>query len=194
MPFLLWLLVFRAQFLACDPTVSPSALEFIHYSLNTYSGLRALCANQWQNGFSESPCLSCAIISCLGLPWWLRGLRNLPAMWIQSLDWEVGGEHGNPLQYSSLENPHGQRSLASYSLWGHKESDTTEQLSTSATDRLDWNESTLELCASFIRTETYGTTTVEQAEQWTQIGSLLSWSRSSRCSAAQQNFLCCSVE
>ena len=32
-----------------------------------------------------------------------------------------GGGHGNPLQYSCLENPHGQRSLASYSLWGCKE-------------------------------------------------------------------------
>ena len=37
-----------------------------------------------------------------------------------------GGEHGNPLQYSYLENPHGQRSLAGYSPWGHKESDTIE--------------------------------------------------------------------
>ena len=38
-----------------------------------------------------------------------------------------GGEHGNPLQYSCLENPHGQRSLAVYSpSWGHKELDTTE--------------------------------------------------------------------
>ena len=27
-----------------------------------------------------------------------------------------GGGHGNPLQYSRLENPHGQRSLAGYSL------------------------------------------------------------------------------
>ena len=27
-----------------------------------------------------------------------------------------GVEHGNPLQYSCLENPHGQRSLAGYSL------------------------------------------------------------------------------
>jgi len=26
-----------------------------------------------------------------------------------------GGGHGNPLQYSCLENPHGQRSLAGYS-------------------------------------------------------------------------------
>ena len=37
-----------------------------------------------------------------------------------------GGGHGNPLQYSCLENPHGQRSLAGYSPWGHKELDTTE--------------------------------------------------------------------
>ena len=29
-----------------------------------------------------------------------------------------GGGHGNPLQYSGLENPHGQRSLAGYSPWG----------------------------------------------------------------------------
>ena len=38
--------------------------------------------------------------------------------------------HGNPLQYSCLENPQGQRSLPSYSPWGLKESDTTERLST----------------------------------------------------------------
>ena len=37
-----------------------------------------------------------------------------------------GGGHGNPLQYSCLENLHGQRSLVGYSSWGHKESDTTE--------------------------------------------------------------------
>ena len=39
------------------------------------------------------------------------------------------GGHGNPLQYSDLENPHGQRSLAGCSPWGCKESDTTEHLS-----------------------------------------------------------------
>ena len=37
-----------------------------------------------------------------------------------------GGENGNPLQYSCLENPHGQRSLVGYSPWGRKESDMTE--------------------------------------------------------------------
>ena len=41
-----------------------------------------------------------------------------------------GVGHGNPLQYSCLENPHGQRSLAGYSPWGCKESDMTERLST----------------------------------------------------------------
>ena len=30
-----------------------------------------------------------------------------------------GGGHGNPLQYSCLENPHGQRSLVGYSQWCH---------------------------------------------------------------------------
>ena len=42
-----------------------------------------------------------------------------------------GGGNGNPLQYSCLEKFH-RHSLASYSSWGHKESDTTEQLSTNA--------------------------------------------------------------
>ena len=62
-------------------------------------------------------------------------VKNLPAMWaawVKSLSWEdsSAGGHGNPLQYSSLENPHGQRSLAGYSPCGHKEMDMTEQLST----------------------------------------------------------------
>ena len=36
----------------------------------------------------------------------IPGLRRSP-----------GGGHGNPLQYSCLENPHGQRSLVGYSPW-----------------------------------------------------------------------------
>ena len=40
------------------------------------------------------------------------------------------GGHGNPLQYSCPENPHGQRSLVGYSPWGRKELGTTEKLST----------------------------------------------------------------
>ena len=34
--------------------------------------------------------------------------------------------NGNPLQYSCLENPHEQRSLAGHIPWGCKESDMTE--------------------------------------------------------------------
>ena len=40
------------------------------------------------------------------------------------------GGLGNSLQYSCLENPHGQKSLAGSSPWGRKESDMTELLST----------------------------------------------------------------
>ena len=48
---------------------------------------------------------------------------------IPGLGRSPGEGHGNPLQYSCLENPHGQRNLVGYSPWGHKESDMTEQLS-----------------------------------------------------------------
>ena len=37
-----------------------------------------------------------------------------------------GGARGNPLQYTYLETPHGQRSLVPYSPWGHKESGMSE--------------------------------------------------------------------
>ena len=61
-------------------------------------------------------------------------LKNLPAMWeawVRSLGWEdsPGRGHGNLLQNSCLENPHGQRNLVDSSPWGRKELDMTEQLS-----------------------------------------------------------------
>ena len=40
-----------------------------------------------------------------------------------------GEGHGNPFQYSCLENSCGQRSLAGHNPWGCKESDMTERLS-----------------------------------------------------------------
>ena len=51
--------------------------------------------------------------------------------WVQSLGWEdpLGEGHGNPLQYSCLENPRGQRNLAGPSSWGCKMLDTAERLS-----------------------------------------------------------------
>ena len=49
--------------------------------------------------------------------------KNLPANAgdlgsIPGLGVSHGGGHGNPLQYSCLENPHGQRSLVGYSPQG----------------------------------------------------------------------------
>ena len=41
---------------------------------------------------------------------------------IPGLGRSLGGGYGNPLQYSCLKNPHGQRSLADYSQQGCKES------------------------------------------------------------------------
>ena len=51
---------------------------------------------------------------------------------IPGLGRSPGGGHGNSLQYSYLENPHGRRSLVGYSPWSYKELYTTEQLSTEA--------------------------------------------------------------
>ena len=50
-------------------------------------------------------------------------VKNLPATWgilgsIPGLGRPPGAEHGNPLQYSCLENPNTQRSLAGYNPWG----------------------------------------------------------------------------
>ena len=63
-----------------------------------------------------------------GLPWWLRWSRiclqcGRPGL-ILGLGRSPGGQHGNPLQYSCLENPHRQRNLEGYNPWGRKESDT----------------------------------------------------------------------
>ena len=61
---------------------------------------------------------------------WCPVILNVPS----SLSYSqamLGGRHGNPLHYSCLENPHGQRSLAGCNPWDCKESDKTERLSTS---------------------------------------------------------------
>ena len=50
--------------------------------------------------------------------------------WIPGLGRSCGGGHGNMLQYSCLENPHGQRSLVGYSPRGRKERLSTAHLVT----------------------------------------------------------------
>ena len=61
--------------------------------------------------------------------------KNLPAMQetqVQTLGWEDSLEKGMTTHSRFLAwRIHGQRTVAGYSPWGHKEADTTEQLSLS---------------------------------------------------------------
>ena len=63
------------------------------------------------------------------LPWWLRGLKHLPAMW-ETWAWSLGWE--DPLEreiatHSSILKSPGWRSWVGYSPWGRKESDTKKK-------------------------------------------------------------------
>ena len=56
-------------------------------------------------------------------------VKNLPAMpetWVQSLGWEDPLGKWQPAPVFLPGEFHGQRRLAGYSPWGHKESDTTK--------------------------------------------------------------------
>ena len=53
-------------------------------------------------------------------------IKNLPARDIRDVGSILREGYGNPLQYSCLENPRGQRSLVGYSPYSRKESDTAE--------------------------------------------------------------------
>ena len=86
---------------------SDSVVKSSHY-------IRIIPENLGFPGGSDSKESACNVGDLGSIP----GLRRSP-----------GTGHGNPLQYSCLENPHGQRSLAGCSPWDCKKSDTTEQLS-----------------------------------------------------------------
>ena len=75
----------------------------------------------------------CDTLMANGLRWWLSSKEsacNAGTMGdtdlIPGLGRVPGGGHGKPLQHSFLENSHGRGSLAGYSAWSHKGSDTTE--------------------------------------------------------------------
>ena len=57
-------------------------------------------------------------------------VKNLPVMqetWVQSLGWEdPWSREWQPTPVFLPRESHGQRSLAGYSPWDHKQSDTTE--------------------------------------------------------------------
>ena len=73
------------------------------------------------------------MLSPLGPPCWLRGKESACNAGgvgdmgsIPGLGRSTGGGHGNPMPVFLSGESHGQRSLADYSPWGCKESDTTE--------------------------------------------------------------------
>ena len=77
------------------------------------------------------------IVFIIELSQWLSGKESAcnagatgDAGSISELGRSPGEGNGNPLQYSCLENSHGQRSLAGYCPKGLKELDTIERLST----------------------------------------------------------------
>ena len=54
-------------------------------------------------------------------------MKEMQEMQVQSLDWEDPLEkEWQPIPVFLPGKPHGQRSLAGYSPWGHKEPDVTE--------------------------------------------------------------------
>ena len=78
--------------------------------------LRLICSRVW--------CLNrlCGVYNlCLGFPSGSDGKESACNVGdlgsILGLGRSPGGGHGNPFQYSDLEKPHGQRSLADYSPW-----------------------------------------------------------------------------
>ena len=82
----------------------------------------------WLEGWSFQPCS----LDLRGFP---GGSDGKESAWnvgdlgsILGLGRSSGEGHSNPLQCSYLDNPHGQRSLAGHSPWGHKESNTAERL------------------------------------------------------------------
>ena len=102
--------------------LSPKQKKFGHHS-------KPLCRNMGFPDGSDGKGSTCNVGDLDSFP----GLGRFP-----------GEGHGNPLQYSCLENPHRQRSLADYSLCGLKELDTTEWVSTA---QHMWN---IKMCPAWV--------------------------------------------
>ena len=75
-------------------------------------------------------CINSSSAEPLGLPWWLRWKtvclqRQRPGFdpWVRKIPWRM---HWQPTPVFLPGKSHGWRSLAGYSPWGRKDSDTTE--------------------------------------------------------------------
>ena len=117
----------------CSGFLALRHLSSLTRDQNCIPYIRRWSLNHWTTG--EAPCFlilkltfslrsflglfEIPYLSPLGLPQWLRGKESTcdagDTGSIPGLGRSPGGGHGNPLQYSCLENPHRQRSLAVYS-------------------------------------------------------------------------------
>ena len=85
----------------------------------------------------------------------IPGLRRSP-----------GRGHGNPLRYSCLENPRGQKSLAGYSPWSHKESDVTKHSTFSSSSLLEFRNSILCVSLACIKMSVWHRDTRRMFHEW----------------------------
>ena len=92
-----------------------------------------------------------------GLPWWPSSKESTCSPGATGevgstpgLGRSPGGGHGNPLQYSCLENPHGQRCMVGYSPCGCKELNMSKRLkhSTSEGRRVDGPTEEMQMAGS----------------------------------------------
>ena len=98
------------------------------------SSSMGFCRQEFWSGLPFLPPGDLPTLHLLCLLHWQAG--SLPL--VPHLGRKTNGGHGNPLQYSCLKNPHGQRSLVGYSPWSRQESDTTEWLSTAYIYLYSW--------------------------------------------------------
>ena len=125
-----------------DPGIESGSLALQAESLpNKLQGKPNKMTSQLQLGFQRLNTLTFLFFGFFGRSSWLVGFHGSSAgkesacnagdaSSIPGSGRSPGGGHGNPVQYSCLETPHGPRSLVGYSPWGRKELDTTERLST----------------------------------------------------------------
>ena len=98
-----------------------------------YTGTQE-CVSYLLNCHSSRSCLF--LWSHCGFPRWLKRIRlPIQETKVRSLIWKIPWRRKwQPTPVFLSGESHGQRSLAGYSPWGHKESDTAEQLSTQVTN------------------------------------------------------------
>ena len=107
------------------PSIHPSMHECMYWCISVYSYIH-LCAYV-SIYLSFYLLIHVCLWVCMYLPGFLGGSDSKESNcnagrpgFDPGLGRSPGREHGNPLQYTCLENPHGQRNLAGYSPWGRR--------------------------------------------------------------------------